>query len=639
MCCYSVKKTIAKGLANNSTGEGDAMKCLFRSMLVVFVFVQLYGVKQVLALPAVADVKSVPSNWATDQQRRQASKSDYINDHRVAYDWFRGFAFSETDGTPYILLKLLPEVAPEYWGNGENFLDVVGLFIDPRQSGYPIASGVGISAFACVNSDNNSREKSCSDIDYASFTCAACHIGRVRTANNSYEYIDGGVNTEFNIVKYRVNIYRSLQKIYGDEKDPHKKEKLLVDAFLKALDKVQNRDPNYFYRDFKTRGLHLDSAYERKQIELFRGQADKLIAKFSDRKEAEYRGYGALLDKNYKGFQKRSLAGFPGMADATGISAINGYIAAQQHFYTRWFAGFILPSSPGITDFMSVWEQDKRKAKWDSKAKTLINGGGQWNGNIPIPMYRNLAAQLTLGLEDNDIRVSAFGVELLDGLPATVYPFAVDVELARKGQALFETNCAECHRPHNGKAYTSLGTNMDRSYVVNWLIRRGGISSFNGACSPTTTVKMNGKLEQPCAEFDSVSLVGKKNIIMSPNGEHHGYNARPLSGIWAQGPFLHNGSVPTLYHLLVPGDRPDTFIKSRLDYDTELVGFKWNKPRQPDYPDEGYLFDTRSIPAFSNKGHDKDIKRGVDAPKGRFKLDWSDDLAGAKALLEYMKTL
>jgi hypothetical protein len=33
-----------------------------------------------------------------------------------------------------------------------------------------------------------------------------------------------------------------------------------------------------------------------------------------------------------------------------------------------------------------------------------------------------------------------------------------------------------------------------------------------------------------------------------------GYRARPLEGIWATPPFLHNGSVPNLYELLVPVD-------------------------------------------------------------------------------------
>ena len=39
-----------------------------------------------------------------------------------------------------------------------------------------------------------------------------------------------------------------------------------------------------------------------------------------------------------------------------------------------------------------------------------------------------------------------------------------------------------------------------------------------------------------------------------------GYAATPLTGVWANFPYLHNGSVPTLYHLLGPAsERPEIF--------------------------------------------------------------------------------
>jgi hypothetical protein len=61
------------------------------------------------------------------------------------------------------------------------------------------------------------------------------------------------------------------------------------------------------------------------------------------------------------------------------------------------------------------------------------------------------------------------------------------------------------------------------------------------------------------------------------------YKARPLNGIWATAPYLHNGSVPSLYELLLPvkreGDpeegeyRPDEFIVGSREFDPEKVGF------------------------------------------------------------------
>lgn len=577
------------------------------------------------APPSPAFVSPVPDNWPAAQTKKSQQKTDYIQSHQTAYDWFANFAFSEADGIPYIALKLLPKLAPELWGSEENFLDAVGLFIDERQKSYPVARGIGFSGL--------SRAEANSRIDYASFTCGACHIGRVRLENGTMDYLDGGVNTTFNIVQFRVKLYQTLQKAYAGETGDGK-YKLLSQKLLSALDATHQQNPNYFYNNFQFAGRNFDADYEAAQIALFKKNAEQTIKQFAQRAEAEYDGFGALVAKNYQGLESAMIAGFPGMADATGLSAINGYIGARDIPVVKWFASIILPPEPGITDFMSVWEQDKRRASWDDKHQRLINGGGQWNGNVPMPIYRNLIAMLTLGLEKTDVRVAAFAEELLDGLPASPYPFAVDIALAKQGQALFAEHCADCHQPKNGKVYDTLGTSMKRAYVVGTLLNYAARKGLYANCSPDTTIQLYGKDVKPCAEFDGVSLSGKKDLLMSPNNEHHGYNARPLSGIWAQAPYLHNGTVPTVYHLLVPDERPISFIKSRLDYDQKHLGFSWNS-QQATSQNEGYLFQTNAVPALSNKGHDKDIVEG----KKTYRLNWSGDKQGAFAIIEYLKTL
>jgi mono/diheme cytochrome c family protein len=567
----------------------------------------------------------VPDDWPQTHLQKSQQKADYIQSHQTAYDWFGNFAFSETDGIPYIALKLLPQLAPELWGSKENFLDAVGLFIDERQKSYPIARGIGFSGL--------SRTKAQGNIDYASFTCGACHIGRVRLENGQIDYLDGGVNTTFNIVQFRVKLYQTLQQAYAGETGDNK-YKLLAQKLLNALDATHQQNPNHFYNNFQFAGRNFDADYEAAQIALFKKNAEQTIKQFAQRAEAEYEGFGALIAKNYQGLESAMLTGFPGMADATGLSAINGYIEARDIPIVKWFASVILPPEPGMTDFMSVWEQDERRASWDESHKRLINGGGQWNGNVPMPIYRNLIAMLTLGLEKTDVRVAAFADELLNGLPASPYPFAVDIELAKQGQALFAEHCADCHQPKNGKVYDNLGTSMKRAYVVGTLLNYAARKELYESCSPDTTVNLHGKNIKPCAEFDGVSLAGKKDRLMSPNDEHHGYNARPLSGIWAQAPYLHNGAVPTIYHLLVPDERPVSFIKSRLDYDPDYLGFSWN-PQLTTDKNEGYLFQTNTISALSNKGHDKDIVEG----KRTYRLNWSHDKQGAFAIIEYLKTL
>src|SRR5688500_17893566 len=84
------------------------------------------------APPPPAFVNQVPDNWLQAQTKKSQQKTDYIQSHQTAYDWFANFAFSEADGIPYIAPKLLPKLAPELWGSEENFLDAVGLFLDER---------------------------------------------------------------------------------------------------------------------------------------------------------------------------------------------------------------------------------------------------------------------------------------------------------------------------------------------------------------------------------------------------------------------------------------------------------------------------------------------------------------------------
>lgn len=77
------------------------------------------------------------------------------------------------------------------------------------------------------------------------------------------------------------------------------------------------------------------------------------------------------------------------------------------------------------------------------------------------------------------------------------------------------------------------------------------------------------------------------------------YKARPLDGIWATAPYLHNGSVPNLYEMLVAADkRTKVFHVGRSDYDPVKVGFSI------DSGEGTTVFDT-NLPGNSNSGHDQ----------------------------------
>lgn len=77
------------------------------------------------------------------------------------------------------------------------------------------------------------------------------------------------------------------------------------------------------------------------------------------------------------------------------------------------------------------------------------------------------------------------------------------------------------------------------------------------------------------------------------------YKARPLAGAWATAPYLHNGSVPTLYEMLLPAEkRSKKFFISRMNFDPVSVGLV----KQP-LVNKGFWYDT-SIPGNLNIGHE-----------------------------------
>jgi hypothetical protein len=105
-----------------------------------------------------------------------------------------------------------------------------------------------------------------------------------------------------------------------------------------------------------------------------------------------------------------------------------------------------------------------------------------------------------------------------------------------------------------------------------------------------------------------------------------GYKFRPLTGIWATAPFLHNGSVPTLYDLLLPpSDRPKSFYVGTREFDPVKVGFKTEQSAENSFLFRVFDDQGNPIQGNLNSGHDYN-NAGLSA-------------ADREALVEYIKGL
>jgi hypothetical protein len=130
-----------------------------------------------------------------------------------------------------------------------------------------------------------------------------------------------------------------------------------------------------------------------------------------------------------------------------------------------------------------------------------------------------------------------------------------------------------------------------------------------------------------------------------PYASLHAYKGRSLNGIWATAPYLHNGSVPTLWDLLLPADqRPKSFEVGAREFDPEKVGFK-----SAGY--DGTQFNTDLQRGNHNTGHerycsitrrlpDKDIAKAIlDKEPAKADPDCSLTEEQRQALIEYLRSL
>jgi mono/diheme cytochrome c family protein len=196
----------------------------------------------------------------------------------------------------------------------------------------------------------------------------------------------------------------------------------------------------------------------------------------------------------------------------------------------------------------------------------------------------------------------------LESLEAPKYPFEVDRALAAKGENVFLQNCAECHGTY-GREETYPRRIVPIEEVGTDRVRLD-------ALSPAARKRYG---ESWFAEY------GKDATRLDPGG----YMAPPLDGAWATAPFFHNGSVPTLWHVLHPRERPAVWRRTSEDgYDRERAGLEIESLSEipaavTDARDQREYFDTRRF-GKSAAGHD-------------FPDALTDDEKAA--VLEYLKTL
>jgi mono/diheme cytochrome c family protein len=181
--------------------------------------------------------------------------------------------------------------------------------------------------------------------------------------------------------------------------------------------------------------------------------------------------------------------------------------------------------SVGTADLPSLWNQKVREGMWL-----------HWDGNNNSVQERNKSAAIGAGATPDSLKLDSMKrIEdwIMDLKPPAYPPERINASLVEQGAAIYKRECASCHDGEKVGQTTPIaevGTDRER------------LDSF------------------------TAELASKMNTI----GEGHpwkfshfrktdGYANMPLDGVWLRAPYLHNGSVPTLGHLICAATRLSVF--------------------------------------------------------------------------------
>lgn len=529
-------------------------------------------------------------------------------------------------------------------------------------------------------------------MDRVFFSCAACHVGRVMVGGKM-KFLPGMPNTEIEAQYYSKLLMLTAAAFVESGFDP---------TSPAPVDPSNIRPNTSAIRALYTEMLdkareHPETLYGSSPADIARGKlqalavADEFPSVMQDLiavgVKTHFIYYFVARNHAYKNGGPDVLEDRPGQMDAFGIAS--GLVAIHTRRPDNSFMEFVQrdnPKNPIFTGFsrangLPTDIPGMTEPVTDPKAAgaRIFANIAAWAPPVPAPIdvksvnfavdryhanwdgnqgasSRTLAsgASATGDPRMVNVRIHEPLNPFIDNLPPPPYPFAasVNLERAREGKAIFNERCATCHTSRNQTIYpvSQLGVDPNRT-LVNTSVSRYGLAALVVEACTIYGLNNEGK---PGATWcvpegdwnerlDEYFRDTPRRVVEGTNG----YKADVLHGIWAQAPYLHNGSVPTLGHLMCPDTRPSRFLRGNLHYDEALVGFEWaERPTERYGPNDTMLikeYDT-TLASKSNGGHTfaADMcpdTSGLDPIRDRREIESRLIQSRIGALLEFLKTM
>lgn len=521
------------------------------------------------------------AGWKAYQAEHLKAEQAYVDGNAEQRAAFDSTAVGFT-GFPYVIFQLLGELGFDaeltgLWGRIGLLPDGLAPESVPKTDP-KLPLGLGYSTV------KNPR----TGLRSSNLSCGTCHIGKVDLGDGHFRYLYGAPNTQINVTDYLGTI-NAVADAFGADPEGYGQ---------KIADLIKTKQASDFYPET------VGDFDEEKQILSDPAGVATLLGlivrsiKFNtqlrettvNREGGAYKAHGLDFDAVTRGnsdafglttmlfmssdyaqlvFDPEKALAWPG-TDAGISAAIQGYLQARST--APALPVNYMPENSSATDIMSVWRQADQKVT-------------HWSGDMKAGIFASAAGSYAVtggSIAAMDHPAVARSYAFIEALPAPVYPFDVDVARATRGEALFQKACASCHEADKVDVMDA-GTDMSRSNAFNdfTLLRFDADLSVSScfsdpACKLDTTALADFAGRYTCSgeTCEMQTPVTTRNALVDNRGK--GYKSTILDGIWARAPYLHNGSVPTLYHLLRPAKRPGKFCQGRADYDQAMVGFGWD---------------------------------------------------------------
>lgn len=249
-----------------------------------------------------------------------------------------------------------------------------------------------------------------------------------------------------------------------------------------------------------------------------------------------------------------------------------------------------------------------------------------WDGNSSTVMGRDYSQAIALGAdlieETGESTVLPRNIIALEhtaqSLEAPAWPVDVlgpiDAVKAARGEAIYTAQCHQCHGGETLVPMDEIGTDPMRASNFASLEQ-------DGKNYAQLLVEIGDRLTEVSFAAHEITPADLEPVERSDDPTWritNAYHTRTLNGIWASPPYLHNGSVPTLWDLLQPAsERPAEFQVGR-ELEPERVGIDGSRQ-----PVGGWTFSTAEV-GNSNAGHEYGVELSAEEK-------WD--------LVEYLKTL